>query len=162
MRLASYRIANSARFGAFVVLKGSKGPPRATAMCEQGCQFGFFAAKSVIFDLFCNSFGFFYFWKKAKWNLTFFGLFGELDFLCRFSRLKDDFGRFLATGRFLDTVSGHRMIKFHWKFCTIIYNFLFCLFHAFRFAVSIQATPQQSKSLEKFLKCELLFYSFYV
>jgi len=85
----------------------------------------------------------------------FFSLFRKLDFLCRFSRWKDDFGRFLGTGRFLDTVSGHRMIKFHWKFCTIINNFLFCLFHAFRFAVLIQATLQQSQSFEKFLKSEL-------
>jgi len=39
--------------------------------------------------------------------------FGHLDFLCRFDRFKDDFGRFLGTDQFLDTVSGQRMINFH-------------------------------------------------
>ena len=32
---------------------------------------------------------------------------------------------FWAHGRFLDTVSGHRITNFHWKLCTRIYNFLF-------------------------------------
>jgi len=54
--------------------------------------------------------------------------FGSIDFLCRFGTFKDDFGRFMGTGRFLDTVSGRRMINFHWKLCTRIYNFLFCCF----------------------------------
>jgi len=85
---------------------------------------------------------FFSFWKKAKCNLAFFGLFSQLDFVCNFGRFvasfaffksgffyfgkrpneiwlfwpirflckfggfKDDFGRFLGTGRFLDTVYG--------------------------------------------------------
>ena len=114
----------------------------------------FFEAKFVIFGLFSTPLAFL-FLKKGQMKFGFFWPFGELDFLCRFRRLKDDFGRFLGTGRFLDTVSGHRMINFHWKFCTIIYNFLFCLFHAFRFAVSIQATLQQSQSFEKFPKSEL-------
>jgi len=30
-------------------------------------------------------------------KFSFFGLFGKSDFLCRFGRFKDDFGRFLDT-----------------------------------------------------------------
>ena len=41
----------------------------------QGCQLGFFEAKFVIFCLFSTPLVFRYFWKKAKWNLAFFGLF---------------------------------------------------------------------------------------
>ena len=37
---------------------------------DQGCQFGFFEAKFVIFGLFSTPLAFF-FWKKAKWNLAF-------------------------------------------------------------------------------------------
>jgi len=75
--------------------------------------------------------------------------FGKFHFLCRFCTFEDDLGRFLGTGRFLDIVSGHRMINFHWKLCTRICNFLFCLFHAFRFAVSgySSAKPKVSRSL---------------
>jgi len=76
--------------------------------------------------------------------------FGELDFLCRFGRFKDDFGRFLVTGRFVDTVSGHRMMNFVWKLWTRIYNFLFCLFHVFRFAVSGYSSAKP-KVLRNFL-----------
>jgi len=69
--------------------------------------------------------------------------FGEFDFLCGFGRFEDDFGRFLGT------VSGHRMINFHWKLCTRICNFLFSLFHALRFTVSgySSAKPKVSRSL---------------
>jgi len=106
---------------------------------NQGCQFGFFEAKFVIeAKAFLRQ-------KNAQWNLNFFG---HLDFLCRFGRFKDDFGRFVGTGRFLDTVSGHRMINFHWKLCTRIYNFFVLLFHAYKFAVSgfSSAKPKVSRS----------------
>jgi len=106
---------------------------------NQGCQFGFFEAKFVIeAKAFLRQ-------ENAQWNLNFFG---HLDFLWRFGRFKDDFGRFLSTGRFLDTVSGHRMINFHWKLCTRIYNFFVLLFHAHKFAVSgfSSAKPKVSRS----------------
>ena len=108
----------------------------------QGCQFGFFEAKFAIFGHFSTPLAFFYFWKKAKCNLAFFVIFWRVRFLCRF-------GRFLGTGRFLNTVSGHRMINCDWKLCTRICNFLFCLFHAFRFEVSCcsSAKPKVSRSL---------------
>ena len=94
---------------------------------------------------FFNSFGLFYFCKKVKWNLAFFG---HIDFLCPFGRFKDDFGRFLGTGRFLDTVSGHRMINFHWILCTRIYNFLFCYYMLtnLQFQVTLQQNPKVSRS----------------
>jgi len=69
-------------------------------IAEQCCQCGFFEAKFVIFGLFSIPLAFFYFWKKAKWNLAFFGLFGELYYLCRFGRFHDDFGRLPGTGTF--------------------------------------------------------------
>ena len=72
-----------------------------------------------------------------------FGFFWPLRFLCQFGRFKDDFGRFLGTGRFLDTVSGHRMINFRWKLCTIIYNFLFCCFTLID--LQFQVTLQQNQ-----------------
>ena len=55
------------------------------------------------FWLFFNSFCFFYFWK-------FLVFFDQLNFLCRFGRFKVDIGRFLSTGRFLDTGSDRRQI----------------------------------------------------
>jgi len=70
---------------------------------------------------FFNSIGFFIF-EKGPIEIFFCQKIGQLDFLCRFCRFKDDFGIFL------DTVSGHRMLNFHWKFCTRIHHFLFCCF----------------------------------
>ena len=115
---------------------------------QQVCQFGLFEAKFVIFGLF-QLLWLFWFLKKGQIKFGFLAFFGELDFLCRFGTFKDDLGRFLGTGRFLDTVSGHRMINFHWKLCARICNFLFCLLHAFRFAVSgySSAKPKVSRSL---------------
>ena len=118
-------------------------PSRRVCHC-QGCQFGFFEAKIVIFGLFTTPSAFFYFWKKANWNLAFFG---HLDFLCRFGRFKDDFGRFLSTGRFLDTASGHRIINFHWKLWTRIYNFLFCCFMLID--LQFQVTLQQNQKFRE-------------
>ena len=66
----------------------------------QGCQFGFFEAKFVIFGLFSTPLAFFYFLKKAKWNLFFLAFSTESHFLYRFGRFKDDFGRFLALADF--------------------------------------------------------------
>jgi len=94
------------------------------------------------FLAFFNSFGLFYFWKKAKWNWAFLAIFGHLDFLCRFRRFKDNFGRFLGTSRFLDTLSGRRMINFHWKLCTRIDNF-FCCFVLIN--LQFQVTLQQNQ-----------------
>jgi len=45
----------------------------------QGCQFGFFEAKFVIFGFFSTPSAYFYFWKKTKLNLAFLGFFGEFD-----------------------------------------------------------------------------------
>jgi len=50
----------------------------------------------------------------AESNLAFVGLFRPIQFLFRFCRFKDDFGRFLYT------VTGHRMISLYWKLCTRI------------------------------------------
>jgi len=110
---------------------------------HQGCQFGFFEAKFVIFGLFSTLLAFFMFEKRPDEIWLFLAFFGELDFLYRF-------GGFLDTGRFLNTVSGHRKINFDWKLCTRICNFLFCLFHAFRFALSgcSSAKPKVSRSLQ--------------
>jgi len=58
-------------------------------------------------------------------------VFGQIGLLCRFGIFKDDFGRFLGTGRFLDTV--------------------FLLFHAFRFAVSDYSRYRKTKSFEKLI-----------
>ena len=64
----------------------------------QGCQFGFFEAKFVIFGFLSSPLAFFSFLEKGE------AFFGQLDFLCRFGRLKDGFGRFLYA------VFRHRMI----------------------------------------------------
>jgi len=50
---------------------------------------------------------------------------------------------FLGNGRFLDTVSGHIMINFHWKLCTRTYNFLFCCFMLID--LQFQVTLQQNQ-----------------
>jgi len=62
-------------------------------------------------------------------------------------RFKDDFGRFLGTGRFLDTVSGHRMINFHYKLCTRIYKFLFCYYMLIN--LQFQVTLQQNETFRE-------------
>ena len=67
---------------------------------------------------FFNSFGIYNFLKNGQIK---FGYLGQLHFLCRF-------GRFLCTGRLLDTVYGHTMLNFYWKLCTKIHYFLFCCF----------------------------------
>jgi len=67
----------------------------------------------MIFGFFSNTFGFL-FLEKAKSNLFFW----PNRFLCRFGRFKDDFVKFLSTGRFLDTVHGRKMVNFCWKLCT--------------------------------------------
>jgi len=112
---------------------------------------------------FFNSFGLLLFFKKGQMKS---GFFWPLRFLCRFGsfkvdfgRFKDDFGRFLGTGRFLDTISGRRMINFHWKLCTIICNFLFCCFTLIdlQFQVTLQ---QNQKFREVHWWSEL--HSFYV
>ena len=50
---------------------------------RQGCQFGFFEAKFVIFGLFSTPFAFLHFSKKAKckWNLAFLAFFGRIIFM---------------------------------------------------------------------------------
>jgi len=63
-----------------------------------GCQFVF-----AIFGFFSTLFAFFHFWKFSAF-------FDQLNFLCRFGRFKVDIGRFLGTGRFLDTGSNKRQI----------------------------------------------------
>ena len=70
----------------------------------------------------------FFFLRKGQMKFDFLAFLGRLDFLCRFGRFTNDFIRFLGTGRFLDTVYGHRMIYFYRNLCTRIYNFLFCCF----------------------------------
>jgi len=57
---------------------------------------------------FSNSLGIFQFRKKG---LMKYWLFWRIQFL-------RGFGWFLETGRYLATVSGHRMINFHWQLCT--------------------------------------------
>jgi len=65
------------------------------------------------FLAFFQFFWIFLFLKK----MSIFGPFWQIKFLCRFSTFEDDFGRFL------DTVSGCRMINFHLELCTRIYKF---------------------------------------
>jgi len=48
------------------------------------------------FWMFFNTFNFFYFWKKVKSNLVYFGFFWPMRFLCRFGRFKDYFARHLG------------------------------------------------------------------
>jgi len=48
----------------------------------------------------------FFILEKGQMKFGFFGLFWPIRFLCKFGGFKDDFGRFLGTGRFLDTVYG--------------------------------------------------------
>ena len=93
----------------------------------QGCQFGFFEANLQFLTFFQLTWPFFIF-EKSLMTFGFLTFLGRLDFLCRFGRLKGDFGWFLGTGRFISPISGHRMINFHWKLSTIIYNFLLCCF----------------------------------
>ena len=89
----------------------------------------------------------------------FFGVFWPLRYLCRFSIFKDDFGRFLGTVIFLDTASGHRIMNFIWKLCTLIYNFLFCCFTLMdlQFRVTLQQN-QQFREVHQWSE----LYSFYV
>ena len=109
----------------------------------------------VIFGLFSTQS--FFIFEKCQMKFALFWPFGELDFLCRFGRFKDDFGRFLVTGRFVDTVSGHRMMNFVWKLWTRIYNFLFCLFHVFRFAVSGYSSAKPNGSWSSLMDWALFF-----
>ena len=87
------------------------------------------------------------------------GFFWPFSFFMSIWQIKDGFGRFLGTGRFPDTVSGHRMTNFHWKLCTRIYNFSFCCFMLIdlQFQVALQ---QNQKFREVHWWSEL--YSFYV
>jgi len=94
----------------------------------QCCQVGFFGPNLSFLAFFQLLRLFFIFEKKPKKIWLFLAFFGQLDFLCRFGRFKDDFGRFLGTGRFLSTVSGHRMVNFYWKLCTRNHKFPFCCF----------------------------------
>jgi len=54
---------------------------------------------------------------------------------------------FWAHDRFLDTVSGHRIINFHWKLYTRIYNFLFCYYMLIN--LQFQATLQQNQKFQE-------------
>jgi len=54
---------------------------------HQGCQFGFFEAKFVIFGLFSTLLAFFMFEKRPDEIWLFLAFFGELDFLYRFGRI---------------------------------------------------------------------------
>jgi len=69
----------------------------------QGCQFAFFEAKFVMFGLFSILCTFFKNEKRPNAIWIFLAFFGHIDFSCQFGGFKDDFGRFLGTGRFLDT-----------------------------------------------------------
>jgi len=103
----------------------------------------FFEDKFVIFGVF-QLLWLFLLLKKVQ--ITF-GFFDNLDFLCRFCRFTFDFGRFLGTGRFLDTVSGHRMLNFYWKLCTRIYNFSFFCFMLL--GLQFQVTLQQDQKFRE-------------
>jgi len=61
----------------------------------------------------------FFIFEKRPNELWLFWPFLTNLFLCGFSRFKDDLGRFL------DTVTGHRMVNFYCKLCTTVdfYNF---------------------------------------
>jgi len=43
------------------------------------------------------------------------------------------------------SISGHRMIRFHWKLCTRIYNFLFCCFMLIGWQLQVTLQQQQNK-----------------
>ena len=88
----------------------------------------------------------FFILEKCQRN---FGFFGQLDFLCKFGRFKDDFGGFLGTGRFLDTVYGHRMIHFYWKLCTRF--ILFCFAVSWFYIFSFRLLFSKTKRLVKFI-----------
>jgi len=60
--------------------------------------------------------------------LNFSGLYWSIQIFWRFDGFKHDFGRFLDTSRYMDTVFGHRMIKFYCKLFTRILCFLGLLF----------------------------------
>ena len=105
----------------------------------------FFEDKFVIFGVF-QLLWLFLLLKKVQ--ITF-GFFDQLDFLCRFCRFTFDFGRFLGTGRFLDTVSGHRMLNFYWKLCTRIYIFRF--FVSCSWVCSFRLLFGKTKSFEKLI-----------
>jgi len=66
--------------------------------------------------------------KEGQLGFVFLAIFGELDFYVDLADLKMIFGRLLGTGRFLATVSWHRMINFYWELCTRIHEFLFCCY----------------------------------
>jgi len=76
-----------------------------------------------------------------------FGFFGHIDFLCRLGDLKMILAGFWVHGRFLDTVSGHRIINFHWKLCRRIYNFLFSYYMLIN--LQFQVTLQQNQKFRE-------------
>jgi len=59
---------------------------------------------SVTSLAFFQLFWLFYFWNIYFLTLNELAFFGQLNFLCRFGKLKDDFGRFWGTGRFIYTL----------------------------------------------------------
>ena len=108
-----------------------------------------FLGQNCNYWLFFNSFGFLFLKKGSFW---------PIGFLCRFGRFKDGFGRFLGTGRFLDTAYGHRMTNFYWKLCTRIYNFFVLLFHAFGFADSGYSSARPTVSRSLLMEWALFFF----
>jgi len=78
-----------------------------------------------------------------------FGFFWPIRFFMSIWQIKDDFSRYLGTGKFLETVSGHTMINFYWKLCTRIHNFLFCCFMLL--GLQFQVTLQQDQSFENLI-----------
>jgi len=91
--------------------------------------------------------------------LAFLDFLGKLGLYVDLAHLKMIFGRILGTGRFLDTISGHRIINFYWKLCTRIYNLLFCYF--ILLGLQFQVTFQKDQKFRKVgLWSEL--YPFYV
>jgi len=73
-----------------------------------------FEAKFVIFGFFSTPLACWLSFIFEKGQMKF-GFFGLLDFLCRFDGFKDGFWQISGTGKFLDTIFGHRMINFCWK-----------------------------------------------
>jgi len=117
-----------------------------------------FWGQILIFWLFFNSFGFFYFWKRPNTIWLFLAFSGQLDFLCRFGRVKDDIGRFLGTGTILDFVSGVWTQNEKFLLETLHKNlyFLFCSFKLL--GLQFQVTIQQGKKFRSLLMEWDLFF----